>query len=427
MAPNEDKLKARFRALVERVRATPHPGDSGPFKVSIRFPRKADVALRTGDAADMYEQVLQAFFATYAPTHDSPISRREVKGRFDRAIQNALGPKGQGQVRRTTTFHRRLVTETRVLFTALNAPSSQWRVYIPIRAPLVARATKFGVVEFLPGSGTVGERLRRALPNVASAFDVDTIARLHVNAVDGNAAQAIGIQRLRHTLDVLDFLEPVIEAPYLDEATTFESVDAPGESAVVATRAGLASHSTIRFFVRPRTLGARGEQASLERSIDALLRYPKPSSLKRRLSTALAWAGRANVQRRLDQAFLMKIIAVEAALTKADTRNASTERLRLRVAQVLGGSPERRRFAYEQMGTFYHVRSSIVHAGTAGELGETAMAEITGLTREVLKTLLTRSPFTAMSSEEDLERWFERQLLAGESRRRHSKPPNSGF
>jgi hypothetical protein len=123
------------------------------------------------------------------------------------------------------------------------------------------------------------------------------------------------------------------------------------------------------------------------------------------------------VQRRLDQAFLMKIIAVEAALTRAEARNASTERLRLRVAQVLGGSPERRRAAYEQMGRFYHVRSSIVHAGTTGQLEETAMTEITTVTRAILTRLLTRSPFAAMSSEEELDRWFERQLLAGEGRR----------
>jgi hypothetical protein len=253
--------------------------------------------------------------------------------------------------------------------------------------------------------------LRQQLPELAEAFDVSVVARVNVRAVDGTAARSIGINQVRQTLDVLDFVQPAVEAPYLESAVAFEPMESPGGSACVAVRDKRADYSTISYNVRVREL-VHTRRTPLERALDRLLRE-EPTALTRRLSTAVAWAGRANVQRRRDQAFLMKMVAIEAALTRDEGRGGTTDRLRLRVAQVMGGSKSQRSASYAQMTEFYKLRSRIVHTGNAEKITAATMTEITRLARLLLDRLLTRAPFRRMSKEQELEEWFEQQLLAG--------------
>jgi hypothetical protein len=408
------KLGGKFITLVERIRPIPPPPRHGPLRVAIRFPKKPDVSLVQGQVADLYESVVDAFVKTYSPRDDSPVSEREVRRRFDRAIQDSLGPRGQGQPRRSAAFGKRLRREARRLQEGLAAPPVAWQVYLPLHAPTVTTETSFGRVDFLPGDSATATRLRNQIPDVASAFNVAVVARLNVSAVDSEAARSIGVGRLRQTLDALDFVEPTVEAPYLEPAAAFEPIEAPGESAAVAVHQGRADYSTIAYNVRVREL-AGTRRTPLERAIDRLL-LAEPTPLGHRLSTAVAWAGRANVQRRRDQAFLMKMMALEAALTRDEARGGVTERLRLRVAQVIGGSKEQRTASYMQMAAFYKLRSRIVHAGNAEALTDATMREVTRVTRLVLERLLTAAPFRRMSTEPELEEWFEQQLLAGGKR-----------
>lgn len=407
-------LEGKFITLVERTRPIPPPQTQGPLRVSLRYPKKPNVSLVEGAVADFYVSLVNEFVRTYAPREDSAVSEHEVRHRFDRAIQDALGSRGQGQPRRTAAFGKRLKSEARRLLEGLEAPPVAWQVYLPLHAPSVAKETSFGRVDFLPGNSATPTRLRAQLPDVASAFNVDVVARLHVQAVDAAAARSIGIIQLRQTLDALDFVEPTVEAPYLEQAAAFEPMEAPGESAAVAVHDGKAGYSTIRYNVGVREL-PHSRRTPLERAIDRLLRA-EPTALVRRLRTAAAWAGRANVQRRRDQAFLMKMMALEAALTRDEARGGVTERLRLRVAHIIGGSKSERNASFAQMGDFYRQRSRIVHAGNADALTDAAMKEITRVTRQVLERLLIAAPFRRMANEQELEQWFEQQLLAGGKR-----------
>jgi hypothetical protein len=263
-------------------------------------------------------------------------SHRSARWRSEgRSHRGRLGQRGQGQPRRSVAFGKRLRREARRLQERLAGPPVAWRVYLPLHAPTVAAETTFGRVTFFPGGSVTADRLRREIPDIASAYDVAVVARLSVRAVDSEAARSIAIRQLQQTIDALNFVEPTVEAPYLEPTAAFEAMDAPGESAAVAVHGSRASFSAIRYNVRVREL-ARVRRTPLERAIDRLLQL-EPSRLWRRLLAAAEWAGRANVQRRRDQAFLMKVMALEAALTRDDTRGATTERLRLRVAQVVGG------------------------------------------------------------------------------------------
>ncbi len=107
------------------------------------------------------------------------------------------------------------------------------------------------------------------------------------------------------------------------------------------------------------------------------------------------------------------MIALESALTDSGRSRASTERLRTRVAHIMGGSLEERRDAYNQTSTLYDIRSALVHAGTSTALGEASLNALRTLVRGVLTTLLTKAPFKAMQQEGELEAWFADQLLVG--------------
>jgi hypothetical protein len=382
----------------------------GPFKVAISWPKKPNVLLVEGRTADLYEVVSASFVATYAPRQDSPISEHEVRRRFDRAIQDALGGRGQGQSQRSAAFGKRLRREARKLLEGLATPATDWQVFLPLHAPTVKVETRFGRVAFIPGDSPSAKSLRRQIPEVASAFDVAVVARLNVHAVDAKAAKSIGNAVVRRTLDALDFVEPTVGAPYLEPDAAFEPMEAPGESAVLAVREGVADRTTIAFNVRVRELDG-SPRTPLETAIERLL-SGEPSPLGRRLSTAIAWAGRANVQRRRDQAFLMKMVALEAATTRDQPGPGVTERLRRRVAQILGGTKEQQDSIYAQMAEFYALRSRIVHAGNAEALTDAIMREATRIVRRVLELLLTAEPFSGMSTEQELEEWFKQQRRA---------------
>jgi hypothetical protein len=68
------------------------------------------------------------------------------------------------------------------------------------------------------------------------------------------------------------------------------------------------------------------------------------------------------------------------------------------------------------MADLYRLRSQLVHAGNAEAITNATMSELTRVTRLVLERLLTGAPFRQMSTEEELEEWFEQQLLAGGKR-----------
>lgn len=400
-------LEGKFMGLVEHIRRTPPPKTHGPFRVVITWPKKPTVRLLEGRTADLYETLSASLVAVYAPREDSPISEHEVRRRFDRAIQDCLGGRGQGQSERTAAFGKRLRREAKNLLKGLETPAADWEVYLPLHAPTVQVDTRFGRVAFMPGDSPAAKSLRRQVPEVASAFDVAVVARLTVRAVDAKAAKSIGIALVRRTLDALDFVEPTVGAPYLDAYAAFEPMEAPGESAVLAVRDGVAGHTRIDFNVKVRELDS-SRRHPLESVIDRLLRE-EPSPLGRRLATAIAWAGRANVQRRRDQAFLMKMVALEAATTRDQPGPGVAERLRRRVARIAGGSTAQQAAIYKQMAELYTLRSRIVHAGNGEALTDATMREVTRLVRVVLERLLTAEPFRGMSTEQELEDWFKQE------------------
>jgi hypothetical protein len=408
----EGKLEKLFLALVERIRATPPPGNTARITAQIAArPRKPEVRL-AGEAGALYETVRGSFLSAYSGEELSPVSTKEVERLLDRAIQDTLGARGQYQQRRTRGFAERSRQQARLLLDLVAAEPGCWTVYLPLHAPLVSKRTVFGPATFVPGTPSTMRRLLSGAPAFASEMNADTVASVTVLAVDALAAQHRAIHTLRETLDVLDFVAPRIRAPYLTPAAAFEPVEMAGESWAVAvgpTRNRY--YSKLVYYPQIRRLPPLRERGRIQRRIHELLTLQQPSAMQRRIINGLAWAGRANTQRRREQAFLMHMIALESALTRADSRGFTTERLCVRVSHVLGGNAEARAQAFASTTRLYRLRCEIVHSGAAMGVREDDLAQLADLTRRVMTKLLSCRVFRQMTTENDMETWFTAQLL----------------
>jgi hypothetical protein len=141
-----------------------------------------------------------------------------------------------------------------------------------------------------------------------------------------------------------------------------------------------------------------------------LLTTKSPSDLSRRLLTALAWAGRAAAEPRADQAYLDHAIALESLLG-SESRGGLTDRLRLRLAHLIGGTSGARREAHAIMGKLYFRRSMIVHQGDDEGLTEIERKRIRMFARCALTVVLTHRPFIKMTRVSEFEQWLDERLL----------------
>ena len=64
-----------------------------------------------------------------------------------------------------------------------------------------------------------------------------------------------------------------------------------------------------------------------------------------------------------------------------------------------------------EIGPLYGVRSKLVHNGNA-DVTDSDLASIRYYTKNVILTLLVRTPFMLMNSEKELMEWFDNSLLA---------------
>ena len=87
------------------------------------------------------------------------------------------------------------------------------------------------------------------------------------------------------------------------------------------------------------------------------------NDLEEKLVAAFQWAGRATAEIRREEAFLLYAIALESIVLADSDPIELTYRLRVRIAHLLGNSPEARRNIFSKVGHLYDIRSKIVHSG----------------------------------------------------------------
>jgi len=357
--------------------------------------------------AQAFRRCLDSIVALFGRnTKTRALSRKASQDLLQKTVLRAIRPLRDEKADERQRFERRLTRELRAFRRELSQEPELWQMTVAVNG-LVGRALplKLGSVEFVRGSTTTASELtkkislasahgRRSAEVLSSLFSTGTLARTEIAALDKTAARDLGLAQIEETIDVLNFFggffarrsEPsrAYLAPDGDRRRIAWAVTRPNIANITFNDGiGKPDQPIRRFLLRSREAKRLGVARANE-----LLAETDRTAFEERLVSALAWAGRARVASRVDTAFLYYAIALEALLTKRDTRTGVTNRLRLRAAFVLGKTAEVRKRLSKLVDGLYRLRSELVHGGNARVLSDDDLALMRGLVERTIVTVL---------------------------------------
>jgi len=163
-----------------------------------------------------------------------------------------------------------------------------------------------------------------------------TTGVLTVNAVDDEAAIQIARHKLQTTVDAVNFFASregmggwvFLPGDTMPQSEFVLAVCGEGRITPSFRRAGPA---------RRVPLGQIAGRKGFAR-VSEILAKEDPGGLEKKILASLQWAGRAQVEARPEEAFLLYAIALESLLLGRDTKAEISQRLAVRCAH-LGGGP----------------------------------------------------------------------------------------
>jgi hypothetical protein len=361
------------------------------------------------------------------------------KGTIESAIQLAILRVLDIPKLSTEPFEKRLATSLAELKATLLKKPEPLVVDMEVRglAP-DGLPYRFGDIEFYVADGTSEDGQRRgggkspthnphegmsAPPSKEREFKTlstptkwSIYAKVLVEATDTVAAKVLAERKLRLTLDALNFFGDIF-------GVMESRVILPGDATVsdvktfVSSRATAEKHVSLGFrnLSSPFSFASIGasdaKKSGLER-VNSMLANPSSSSLDEKILSSLQWAGRASIEGRREEAFLLFCVSLEALLLSKQSTGEITQTFALRGAHLLVGDAAHRKEIFRDLKSLYGIRSSIVHSGHT-QVAEADLSKIRWLAKTALLIMLVREPFSRMKTQEELEEWFQTQLLAG--------------
>jgi hypothetical protein len=248
-------------------------------------------------------------------------------------------------------------------------------------------------------------------------FSGQAVAQVAVEAVDQEAANALAQHELRLALDVINFYGDLIH-PLSNRVR----VCMRGESYRI-----LDGHLGLHLGDQPTyTVGevVRGPLDLLNwaamdadkskkygfQRIAGILSQSRRSALEDRMLSSFQWAGRASVDDRREQAFLLYAIALESLLLGSKFDAEVGYRLRLRCAHLLGIGIDGKKRIMKSLSDLYSTRSKIVHSGSF-EVTDGDLSLMRFVAKNALIAVLTEAHFQSLVGEEQFEQWFEDKIL----------------
>ena len=336
------------------------------------------------------------------------------------ALQTALFTVVDIPGKRSTEPKARIEDAIRELRRALTGPLLRFQVYIPVSGlDPVGLPTRVGTVDFAVFEESFLLRFPQGEAELRSESEVfgRTVAITEVEALEWGGAQTRGVQVVRLVVDSLNFFSDMVR---YNQAHLILPGDAPKARLVIAQRR-LEAGMDARWRLSHGWVGGQG-QLSLTRLREADARqsmgFPrvedllgrKRNKLEDQLIASIQWAGRATVAARREEAFLLYAIALESFVLADQDPLELGYRLRLRVAHLLGKTPEARKELFDQVAQLYAIRSKIVHSGEY-RVSEVDLGRMRWICKAALLRACTSEDFDRMSTAEDLQRWFQDRLL----------------
>ena len=329
-----------------------------------------------------------------------------------------------------THFEKRLAAALVELRNDLKASPLTWEIHVPVDGLETEKLPcRFGGCTFYFGDDnailTLSKRLNTIFGTVADAASQDEFWRrcknllggrtcvwLHVEAVDESAARSLARKVLRNTVDVLSFFanlggQPRSHLIYEDDAR-------PGvlNTVIFSEELEIGSWPSERIGpVAPFSFAHSFLENAGFSKASQLLGKSKRSEFEERIISALQWAGRASVENRNEEAFLLFAISLESLLMDRDEKSEVTEILSVRASHVIGTNPSGKHKIYKEMKQMYRRRSQIVHRGSV-EVEEDELNLIRYFARFAILTMLTSSRFSNIATDLDLIRYFRARMLA---------------
>jgi hypothetical protein len=437
------------RNFIERMYAVsqrPIAREEGKSWIHYEGRRFASLSFNDADHDRYRECIDKLLDAVGARPEDRTISPDAVESMLHRALIRSLCPPPADRERTRVRFERRLRRELRDLRSKITTPLREWEVVVQVHGlGPHGLPFRFGGVDLEPGRVELGERLARRIvafepkrrtaketiaaeergrtksrSELSEAFSTHAAALVRVRAVDGRAAKRIGMARIRRTIDVLNFFFPFFDS-FGRTRRAYVAPSGPNTSYVWGAFSVEGEELRWSGLWPARELRAAGFALDSERATecgasraDALLASADPTDFEQRIVNAIAWAGRATVEGRRDQAFLSYAIALESLLTKPGARIGVSDRLRLRVAHLIGRTRKARLRILGLMEKIYDLRSALVHAGDSGALTKSDLETIKIIVERALAVVLRDQRFTSMRGSREFDEWCESQLLGSD-------------
>jgi hypothetical protein len=410
------RLEKLCRKLKDEIR-TPKPSGQDEAEIdssqpSYFFHRQGLGGLElTGRNLDDFREVLFELHAAIPLGKDS-ISLRAVESKLQKAILQFLFPNDQdthaGSDQTLTSAMSELRNELR------QKPIS-WLIKFPVAGLDPSELPKkVGTIEFHNHTEVNPQPVSSGVPTLHATRWPH--AHITVETVDREAAKETAIRELRRTFDLLNYFGGLVgnrdARVYLPwEARDYQLKFTVSES--VEKYPQLFSHEWRGPFVNfSLTLlfdPSRATRSGFERALD-ILSKPNRSAMEDRVLTALLWAGRATVEERREEAFVLFTIALESLLVNSNDKEQLTQRFAIRGAHLIGRNFSARKKIYKDLKGLYALRSKIVHSGSVA-IADSDRDMIAHYVKVAIHTALVSETFCKMERVEDFHAWFEDKTL----------------
>lgn len=276
--------------------------------------------------------------------------------------------------------------------------------------------------------------------DISNNFCNNVIAEVQVFAGDNQNAEEKAREECQSTVDVLNFYSDVfgssIDTAYVRLRTERNQFSQPTnrrksqgiiltmrertEADPSSARHGereIAEYSARRSSVGPLSElmlphpGSKITQDSGLSRLAELLAKDKRTPLEDRILCAFQWAGRATVDTRNEEAFLLYMIALESLVLMKSEKSETTFQLKLKAAHLLKTTVRARKDLAARLGKLYRLRSQIVHSGNF-HVTESEVSEIREYTKKALVTVVNSEEFKNMTTEQEFDDWLEHKLLS---------------
>jgi hypothetical protein len=398
----------RFGKFLRAVNVSNDASRWDPTAPEYFFTRQDLTVLLTGNDAETYRGCLRDLYDSVA--EKQILSRDAVQSVANDTCANIF-TKGMTLSRDSLEFQAFCDNEIKELRKALERKPETWEVISRVCGiEQVGLPVKFGKVTFVFATPDVLDSIPEATitrPATKHLGD-NVLSRVNVQAVDVDAARAAATRVLQQTIDCLNFFAAIAsvsgQAYLLGEKSTGHGFS------ISISNNNVSHHSFLYGPFQPLPFGRLMELPGFGR-ISKMLESDKPEKLEDRILRATQWAGRAFVDSRREESFLLMAIALESLLLENQNNENITYKVAMRCAHLIGKADlEARQRMVRDIKDLYSRRSMIVHSGKI-EVSDAELGSLRHYLSGALFVVLNKEPFCSMKEENELETWFEERLL----------------